>query len=212
LGNFLVLTKTNYYEWAVLMRVMLQAWGPWKVVKEVSEDYTEDRMALEVIAKAVPPKMLSSIVSKPMAKAAWESITLRNVGVDRVRKAKVGSLKCEFNALTFLDGESVDDFDARIGWITNQLAVLGCEYKEEEIVHRFLLTLPPKFEQIVVSVETLLDLESMMVDKLIRHLKPSEEHINRHNSNMVASLNLTKDELVAWLSSCLKLSGNGGGD
>jgi hypothetical protein len=28
----------------------------------------------------------------------------------------------------------VDDFGARIGWIMNQVAVLGCEYKEEEIV------------------------------------------------------------------------------
>jgi hypothetical protein len=47
------MTKTNYYEWAMLMHVMLQARGMWHAVKEVSEDYMEDRMALEVIAKAV---------------------------------------------------------------------------------------------------------------------------------------------------------------
>jgi hypothetical protein len=52
----------------------------------------------------------------------------------------------------------------------------------------------------------------MMVDELIGHLKPSEESINHHNSNMVASLNLTEDELVARLSSRLKLSGNRGED
>jgi hypothetical protein len=45
--------------------------------------------------------------------------------VDRVKKAKARSLKCEFDTLTFLDGESVDDFDARIEWITNQPVVLG---------------------------------------------------------------------------------------
>jgi hypothetical protein len=51
-------------------------------VKEVSEDYTEGHMTLEVIAKAVPPDMLGSIVSKPTTKAAWDSIMMRNVCVD----------------------------------------------------------------------------------------------------------------------------------
>jgi hypothetical protein len=52
-------------------------------VKEFSEDYTEGHMALEVISKAVPPPdMLGSIVSKPTTKATWDSIMMRNVGVD----------------------------------------------------------------------------------------------------------------------------------
>jgi hypothetical protein len=179
-GNFPILTKTSYYDWAALMRMMLQARGLWSAVSEGTSDYTEDRMALEVISKAVPVEMMGSMASKPTVKAAWEAIILRNVGIDRVRKAKVNSLKHEFDLLTFNDGESVDDFGARIGRITNQLAVLGCEYKEEEIVHRFLLVLPPKFEQIAALIETLLDMESMLVDELIGRLKPSEERINRN--------------------------------
>jgi hypothetical protein len=55
-------------------------------------------------------------------------------------------------------------------------------------------------------------LETLTVDELIGRLKPTEERINRNNGNTVASLNLTEDELVARLSSRLKLSGNGGGD
>jgi hypothetical protein len=111
-----------------------QARGLWHAVKEVSEDYTKGHMALEVIAKAVPPDMLGSIVSKPTTKETWDSIMMRNVGVDRVKKAKASSLKREFDVLTFLNGESVDDFGMRIRQIMNQLVVLGCEYKEEEIV------------------------------------------------------------------------------
>jgi hypothetical protein len=63
-----------------------------------------------------------------------------------------------------------------------------------------------------VPIETLLDLETIMVDELISRLKPSEERINHGNDNMIASLNLMEDKLVAWLSSCLKLSGGGGDD
>jgi hypothetical protein len=114
-----------------------------------TSDYTKDRLALEVIANAVPPELLGSIASKPTSKAVWEAIILRNVGVDHVQKAKASSLKHEFDAITFLDGESIDDFGTRIGRITNQLAVLSFEYKEEEIMRRFLQALPPKFEHIV---------------------------------------------------------------
>jgi hypothetical protein len=141
-----VLMKTNYYDWAALMRIMLQARGLWDVVIMGTTDYTEDRLALEVIAKTVPSELMGSIASKPSAKAAWESLVLRNVGVDRVRKAKVSTLKREFDSLTFEAGESIDDFGTRLSQITNQLVVLGFEYKEEEIVRRFLAALPAKFE------------------------------------------------------------------
>jgi uncharacterized membrane protein YgcG len=211
-GNFPVLTKTNYYDWAALMRVMLQARGLWDAVIVGTTDFTVDRLALEVIAKVVPPELMGSIVSKPSAMAAWESLVLRNVGVDRVHRAKASTLKREFDSLTFETGESIDDFGTRLSRITNQLAVLGFEYKEEEIVRQFLAALPPKFEQIATSIETLCDLDTITVDELIRRLKPSEERINRNQGKSVASLNLTEDELVVQLSSRLKMTGNGGSD
>jgi hypothetical protein len=79
-------------------------------------------------------------------------------------------------------------------------------------VRRFLAALPPKFEQIAMSIETLCDLDTITVDELIERLKPSEERINCNQGKSVASLNLTEDELVARLSSRLKMTGNGGGD
>jgi hypothetical protein len=78
------------------------------------------------------------------------------VGVDWVCKAKAITLKREFNSLMFLDGESIDDFNMRVGQITNQLTVLGFKYKEE-IVRMFLQALPLRFEQIATSIETLVD-------------------------------------------------------
>jgi hypothetical protein len=211
-GNFPVLTKTNYYDWAALIHVMVQARGMWDAVIVGTMDYTEDRLALEVIAKAVPPELMVSIVSKLSAMAAWESLVLHNVGVDRVCKAKVSTLKHKFDLLTFEASESIDDFGTRLSRITNQLVVLGFKYKEEEIVRRFLVALPPKFEQITTSIETLCDLDKITADELIGRLKPSEERINRNNGKSIASLNLMEDELVARLSSCLKTSGNGDGD
>jgi hypothetical protein len=87
-GNFPVLTKTKYYDWAALMPVMLQARGLWTAVTEGTPDSTEDRMVLEVILKAVPTEMMGSIASRVSAKVVWESITLRNIGVTRVRRPR----------------------------------------------------------------------------------------------------------------------------
>jgi hypothetical protein len=204
-GNFPVLTKSNYYDWAALMHVMLQARDLWTTVSVGTTDYAEDCMALEVISKAVSVEMMVPITSKPTAKAAWESIKLRNVGVDRVSKAKGSTLKHKLDLLMLLHGESIDEFGARLGRITNQLAVLGFEYEEEEIVRRFLQALPRKFKQIVTSIETLLDLEMILIGRL----KPTEERLNGSNSKAITSLNLTEDELVARLSSRLKILGNG---
>ncbi|CAO2149348.1 unnamed protein product [Urochloa humidicola] len=88
------------------MRVMLQAWGLWIAVSLGTDDYVEDQMALEVIAKPVPPEMTGTIAAKSSAKAAWDAIRLMNVGVERVCNAKANTLRREFDALKFQDGET----------------------------------------------------------------------------------------------------------
>jgi hypothetical protein len=118
-GNFPILTKTNYYDWAALMHVMLQARGLWTAVSEGTSNYMEDHMALEVISMAMPVELMGSIVRKPTAKAVWEAVILCNVDIDQVWKVKANALKNEFDSLTFNDGESVDDFGAHIGRFTN---------------------------------------------------------------------------------------------
>jgi hypothetical protein len=50
------------------------------------------------------------------------------------------------------------------------------------------------------------------VDELIDRLKPTEERLNRSNNKSIVSLNLTEGELVARVSSWLKISGNDGLD
>ncbi|WVZ59800.1 LOW QUALITY PROTEIN: hypothetical protein U9M48_009898 [Paspalum notatum var. saurae] len=206
-GSFPTLTRSNYYDWAACMRVMLQARGLWIAVSIGTDDLTEDRMALEVLTKAVPA--MGTIANKATAKIAWDSIKLMNVGVERVRKAKASTLRREFDSLKFKDGETVDDFGIRINRIANQLAVLGGGLKEEEIVRKFLQALPPRFEQIASSIETLLDLEDVTL--LIGRLKATEERHGYSGNDTIAKLNLTEDELVARISSRLQLTGGGSG-
>jgi hypothetical protein len=64
------LTKTNYVEWAAVMRVRLQVRHMWEAVWYGDVDYYEDRRALDALIAAVPPEMQFSLSKKRTAKEA----------------------------------------------------------------------------------------------------------------------------------------------
>jgi hypothetical protein len=59
---------------------MLQARGLWIAVSNSTDDYVEDRMALEVFSKAVPAEMMGPVTAKATAKIAWDTIRMMNIG------------------------------------------------------------------------------------------------------------------------------------
>jgi hypothetical protein len=69
-GGWPTLTKTNYVEWATVMRVRLQVRHMWKAVRYGDVDYYEDRRALDALIAAVPPEMQFSLSTKRTAKEA----------------------------------------------------------------------------------------------------------------------------------------------
>ena len=79
------LTKTNYSDWALLMKVKLKARGLWSAVDPGGGDAQEDMMALELLSGSIPPEMVSAVASKETAKEAWATIKTMRVGDDRVR-------------------------------------------------------------------------------------------------------------------------------
>jgi hypothetical protein len=53
-GGWPTLTKTNYVEWAAMMRVRLQVRHMWEAVRYDDVDYYEDRRVLDALIAAVP--------------------------------------------------------------------------------------------------------------------------------------------------------------
>ena len=75
-------------------------------------------------------------------------------------------------------------------------------------MRKLLQALPPRFHQIALSIETLLDLETLSVEELVGRLKAANErHDLSGGGNNLARLNLTEEELVARVSKKLQLSG-----
>jgi hypothetical protein len=58
------LTKTNYAEWAAVMRIRLQVRHKWESVRYGDVDYYEDRRALDALIAAVSPSVFKSSTSR----------------------------------------------------------------------------------------------------------------------------------------------------
>jgi hypothetical protein len=81
-----MLTKSNYHEWSLLMKVKLQARQLWEAVHVGGVSYSDDRRALEALCAAVPLDVAATIADKPTAKMTWDAIALQRIGGERVRR------------------------------------------------------------------------------------------------------------------------------
>ena len=86
------LTRTNYGEWAVTMKVKLRARRLWNAIDK-GTDNEEDMSALEAILAAVPAEYREPLGAKNSAKEAWEAIAAMRVSSDRTKKATTQLLK-----------------------------------------------------------------------------------------------------------------------
>jgi hypothetical protein len=77
-----MLTRTNYTEWSVLMKVILKARRLWAAVTMGVIDEDEDQMAMEAILKLVPSEYITTLGDKDNAKEAWECLETMRLGGD----------------------------------------------------------------------------------------------------------------------------------
>ena len=61
---WLMLTRTNYHEWSLLMKVKMQARQLWDAVEFGDAEFHDDRRALQALCAAVPPEIGASLANK----------------------------------------------------------------------------------------------------------------------------------------------------
>jgi len=169
------LTRTNYEDWSLLMRVKLEARGLWDAVEHGDADRQEDRMAVDAILSAVPAEMILPLASKHTAKEAWEAIKSIHVGSDRARKMTLQRLRRDWELLSFRDGEQVDDFALRLSGMMSSLSIYGEQVSEQNAVEKLLRVVPDKYAQIALSIMTLLDTDTLTIEEVTGRLKMVDE-------------------------------------
>jgi hypothetical protein len=158
------------------MRVQVQVHGLWDAVNEDGADEHEDRAALSALLRAVSPDLVRTLATKDNAKAAWDTLKTLRIGAERVREAKAQTRRRDYDRLAFKDGENVKDFALRLSTTLSDLEMLEDPEDERKAVRKFLRVLPRKYRQMASSIESLLDLNSMLIEELCGRLLVVDRH------------------------------------
>jgi hypothetical protein len=170
-----MLTWTNY-TWVVRGDVgQPSSNGPLGGVLYGGIKICDDRHVLAALLHAVPADMQAGIGNKESMHEAWELIREICIGVDQVKEASAERLRQEFTEIRFKPGEGVEDFSLCITALANELRVLGDEVTDKEVVKKMLHSVPEKMEQVAISMETLLNLNSLPIEEATGHLRTMEQ-------------------------------------
>ncbi|KAL8154787.1 hypothetical protein AgCh_000227 [Apium graveolens] len=196
--NYPTLTKENYTVWAMKMKVIMQAHGVWEAVESSDPkreiDVRTDKVALAMIYQGIPEEWLLSLASKESAKEAWVAIKTLCQGAERVKTARIQSLKSEFESLTMKESEQIDDFCMKLNGLVTNIRALGEKVSEAYVVKKLLRAVPAKFLQITSTLEQFGDLENMIVEEAAGSLKAHEERVKCKTESSGGQLLLSEEE------------------
>ncbi|GJV95048.1 uncharacterized mitochondrial protein-like protein [Tanacetum coccineum] len=122
-----ILTSINYTIWRMRIKVLLGIHEVWDVVDLSSDDAKKNNIEM------------------------WEAINTHNLGVDRVKEARLQILITEFDNLKMLDNDTIDEYAANLTGIASKSATLGEVMSEHKLVKKFLTSLPRQFVHIVAA-------------------------------------------------------------
>ena len=100
-----------------------------------------------------------------------------NVGMERVKKAKIQALKREFEMLTMWEEEPVAKFTTKLTILVAHMRSLGEKIAKGIIVSKLLCATPEKFDPITSSMEQFGDIDTMTLDEAIDSLKIHEDKL-----------------------------------
>ena len=97
--------------------------------------------------------------------------------------------------LKFKDGESVEDFSLHLQMLISKLKSHGVTIDEEETVSKYLHSVPVKYIQIALSIETMLDLSTVTIEDVTGRLRAVDERMEQATAMMDSGkLLLTEEE------------------
>ena len=109
----LMLTGDNYTTWAIKVEANLDAAGLWEVVVLLKDATAvviakKDKPAWACLLGALAEDLLLELASKRTAAQVWASLKARFIGADRVRAARLGTLRGEFELLRMAEADTLD--------------------------------------------------------------------------------------------------------
>ncbi|XP_066365059.1 uncharacterized protein [Miscanthus floridulus] len=180
-GNWPQLTKTNYDSWSLLMKLKMQARHLWEAVEDNDVNFHDDHSVLDAICSSVPQEMVPTLATKPSAKE-----------------------------ITFYDGESIEYFALHLSNIVQRLAILGDSEPEPKVVAKYLYVARPRYKQLVVSIETILNIDTLSIEEVTGWLKVATDDEPSLAQDVAGKLLLVEEQWLEHYRKRDKDSSHGG--
>lgn len=178
-----ILSKSNYDMWAIKKKVFMKSQGIWEVVVVDDVDERQDQMTLATIFQGVSEETLLLLIEEETVKAAWDMLKMMYVSTDRIKEARMQTLKSEFEGFLMKKTESVDNFAVRLTTLVNQIRGLSDMMEENYAVKKLLCAVLSKYLQIVSIIEQFGDLKTMMMKEAIGRIKAYKERLRGMSGN-----------------------------
>ncbi|GJS15804.1 putative ribonuclease H-like domain-containing protein [Tanacetum coccineum] len=124
----------------------------------------KERKARTILLMAIPKEHLRRFHGMDEAKEIWEAIRTRFVGNANLKKMQKAVLKQQFKAFTISSSEGLEKGYDRFQQLLSQLEAHGAEVSTEDVNHKFLRSLPPAWSNLVMTMRTKPDVDTLSID------------------------------------------------
>ncbi|GJT32633.1 retrovirus-related pol polyprotein from transposon TNT 1-94 [Tanacetum coccineum] len=114
-----------------------------------------------------------------------KALTCLHSGTDRVKAVRLLTLKREFELLRMKDDKLVKDYSARMMDVVNQMRLHGEVVKDQKVVKKMMISVPPKFEAKISAIKESCDLDTLTVSKLTSKLQAQEQRVSIRSEEKV---------------------------
>lgn len=187
---------TDYAFWSIRMKNHLMSLGTdvWALVLQ-GYDYTQDipsnleekkqfwdhAKALNTLQSSLSKKVLAKVLTCTNAKKLWEKFGTIYPRDSKVKRAKLQTLKAQFEGLNMKEEENNSEYFQRIDELVNVVQGLGETVLDSDIVDKVLRTLPMAYNTKVSTIEDQENISSVTLDELYGILVAYELRIGREN-------------------------------
>ena len=105
-------------------------------------------MALNTIYNAIDSKVFEEIKDYESVNKMWKRLEETYEGTPTVKSAKLYILKDKLTSFKMKEDESIPEMFHRLQVIVNDLKALDEKVNDDDVSHRFLMCLPPRFEML----------------------------------------------------------------
>ena len=144
----------------------------WDDAKIKAENF--NGRVLNALSSAVTNEESKKISSTETTKEAWTILQTTYKGTKAVKDSKLQRLTTSFEEIKMEEGESFNEFYAKLKDIVNSAFNLRVTIVEPKIVRKVLRSLPKRFHAKITAIEELKDIDKIPLTELVGNLQTYE--------------------------------------